>query len=169
VEFRLEQPNDCDAINALITAAFARPDEATLVNSLRQNGGLKISAIAVDGATVVAHVGFSPVQIGGHTTELPVLALAPVAVLPSHQKQGLGSALCRWAIDLCRERRVPGVIVLGEPEFYGRLGFTPAGPLGIECPFDVPGEYFMALETTPGALRNIRGRLAYRPEFDALT
>jgi putative acetyltransferase len=61
------------------------------------------------------------------------------------------------------------VIVLGEPAFYSRFGFRPASDFDIQCPYEVPGEYFMALELTEGSLRATSGLVEYRPEFAAVS
>jgi predicted N-acetyltransferase YhbS len=110
-----------------------------------------------------------PVKIGWLVASPPVLALAPVSVAPEHQRRGHGSALIRWSLDRIAERGHPGVIVLGEPEFYARFGFRPAGEFGIQCPFDVPAAYFMAVELREGGLRSAPGLAEYRPEFAAVS
>jgi putative acetyltransferase len=58
------------------------------------------------------------------------------------------------------------VIVLGHPGFYPRFGFSPARALGVEAPFDVPDEPWMALELQPGALQGVHGRVRYPHAFD---
>lgn len=167
--FAEEQLADIDAVDRLITAAFGRPAEAQLVQNLRHNGALALSAVARLAGRPTAHVGFSPLKIAGHTTSPPVLALAPVSVAPDHQRRGHGSALIRWSLDRLKARSCPAVIVLGEPAFYSRFGFRPASDFRIECPYDVPGEYFMALELQDGGLGSMAGLVEYRPEFAAVS
>ena len=94
------------------------------------------------------------------------MALAPVAVAPDCQRQGIGSALIWWSLNQCRELGHGVVIVVGAPFYYRRFGFVPAAEFGIECPFPVPSEAFMLLELVPGATREYRGMVRYRPEFD---
>jgi putative acetyltransferase len=169
LSFAEESVEDELSIDELTVAAFERPDEAELVLALRDNRGLEFSAVARLNGEVVAHVAFSPLTVGGAATDPPLLALAPVAVDPAHQKQGYGSALIRWALDQVRGRDYPGVVVVGEPAFYGRFGFTPASRFGLGCPYEIPGEYFMALELRGGALAGVAGVVGYRGEFAALT
>ena len=164
-----ESSSDEAAIERVVTAAFGQPGEARLVTQLRANGGLVFSAVAKLADEVVAHVAYSEVTIGGRAWQPAVLALAPVAVAPLQQRQGYGSQLVRWSLDELKRRDFPAVIVLGEPEFYRRFGFGPASGFEIQCPFDVPGEYFMALELQPGALADQSGIVGYRPEFAALS
>ena len=168
LEFVEERPSDVDAVDQLTADAFGQPLESQLVQALRRNGGLTLSAVARLAGIPIAHVGYSPLQVGGQSTSPPVLALAPVSVAPQHQRRGHGSALIRWSLDLLKSRGCPAVIVLGEPAFYSRFGFHAASDFSIHCPFEVPGEYFMALELGQGALRNVSGRVENRPEFDAV-
>ena len=87
----------------------------------------------------------------------PAVALAPVAVLPEHQRRGAGSQLIRSGLELLRDRAETIVLVLGWPDYYPRFGFSTQLASAIEHPF--PPEAFMALELHPGALRNVRGRV----------
>jgi putative acetyltransferase len=163
-----EQSSDIPAVDHLITAAFGQPAEEQLVQSLRRNGGLTLSAVARLAGQPVAHVGYSPLKIGGHASSPPALALAPVSVAPEHQRRGYGSALIRWSLERLKEGGCPAVIVLGESGFYSRFGFRRASDFRIECPYDVPGEYYMALELHAGALGGMTGLVEYRPEFSAV-
>jgi putative acetyltransferase len=135
------------------------------VDALRAAGGLSISAVAEEDGRVVGHIAFSPVSIENSRESFPALALAPMAVHPEWQRQGIGSALVRWSLDECRREGHQLVIVLGHAEYYPRFGFVPARPLGILCPFDVPDEVFRLLELQPGALGARTGKVSYRPEF----
>lgn len=148
------------------TAAFGRINEARLVDSLRSAGALTFSAVAEAESKVVGHAAFSPVKIEDERGSFEALALAPVAVLPTWQRKGVGSALLKWSLDECRRLGHKLVIVVGHPEYYPRFGFVPATPGGIRCPFDVPSEAFMLLELQPGALAGRTGTIKYRPEFN---
>jgi putative acetyltransferase len=148
------------------TAAFGRINEARLVDSLRSAGALTFSAVAEAESKVVGHAAFSPVKIEDERGSFEALALAPVAVLPTWQRKGVGSALLKWSLDECRRLGHKLVIVVGHPEYYPRFGFVPATPGGIRCPFDVPSEAFMLLELQPGALAGRTGTIRYRPEFN---
>lgn len=152
------------AIRGVIHAAFGRAGEAGLVDDLRRAGALILSAVAITDGRIVGHVGFSPVTIGGAR---PALALAPVAVAPDCQRQGIGSSLIRWSLEQCRQLVHGVILVVGNPAYYSRFGFVTASPFGIECPFSVPPEAFMVLELSPQAASGCRGMVSYRPEFDS--
>jgi len=160
---RHEEAADFAAVRALIHATFGRAEEADLVDALRSADALTISAVAEDADRVVAHIGFSPITIGG---QHHALALAPVAVAPDFQRQGIGSVLIRWSLDECRRLGHGVVSVLGEPSYYSRFGFLPAVAFGIECPFPVPSEAYMVLELLPGSATEFRGGVSYRAEFE---
>ena len=161
---RNETAEDIPSIRAVVHAAFGSAGEAGLVDGLRRSGALTLSAVAVVDSRVVGHVAFSPVTIGGPHL---ALALAPVAVAPDCQRQGIGSALIRWGLEECRRLEHGVVIVVGEPAYYPRFGFTPASQFGMQCPFQVAPEAFMVLELSPGAASVCRGMVRYRPEFEA--
>jgi len=167
VTSRLETPGDADQIRAVHARAFGRPGEAALVDALRGSDGW-ISLVAVADALIVGHVLFTPVRIVGRETPSGGVGLAPLAVLPSFQRQGIGSRLVRAGLDTCRTRAIGFVVVLGEPEYYARFGFVTASTRGLSCEYEVPEEAFMALEVRPGALAQVRGVVQYRAEFGRL-
>lgn len=160
---RRETPEDIPGIRAVVEAAFRQPGEANLVDGLRRSNALTLSAVAVIGGGVVGHVAFSPITISGRES---ALALAPVAVAPDCQRQGIGTALIRWSLEECRQLGHRLVIVVGEPAYYRRFGFAPASPFDLECPFPVPPEAFMLLELSPGAAAGCHGVVHYQPEFN---
>ena len=94
------------------------------------------------------------------------LGLAPMAVAPEYQQQGIGSALVRSGLEHCRAAGYKAVIVLGHPRYYPRFGFVPASHFNIRSQYDAPDEAFMALELEPGALGEIGGVVKYHPLFD---
>lgn len=88
-----------------------------------------------------------------------------MAVLPSFQKQGIGSALVREGLDQCRQLGCDAVVVLGHAHYYPRFGFVPASGYGIRCEYDVPDEVFMLVELQPGSLQGLSGRVIYNEAF----
>ena len=93
------------------------------------------------------------------------MGLAPMAVLPGHQRKGIGSELVRAGLAELRERDCPFVIVLGHPEYYPRFGFEPASGHGVKCEWEVPDEAFMILVLDEARLPEAGGTARYRPEF----
>jgi putative acetyltransferase len=111
---------------------------------------------------------FSPVTLNGHV-ELNIMGLAPMGVVPSHQRQGIGSALVRGGVDRCRELAVDAVVVLGHSDYYPRFGFVPSVRFGIRSEYDVPEDVFMVVELQDGVLRNASGTVRYHQAFNEVT
>jgi len=143
---REERPEDIEAIRRVNNEAFGQPAEAEVVDRLRENCNDLLSLVAVERREVVGHILFSPATIGGEGTALEVagMGLAPMAVLPRCQGQGIGSLLIHNGIKMLRERGCPFIIVLGYPEYYPRFGFERASRYGIHSQWsEVPDEAFM--------------------------
>jgi putative acetyltransferase len=162
---RAEQPEDIPAIHQINTAAFGQPNEADLVDRLRDHRVLTISLVAVQDGRLVGHIALSPVTITSDTAILEALGLAPMAVLPAYQRRGIGSQLVEAGLTACHHTPYGVVVVLGHPHYYPRFGFVPAKPLGIVWEHDAPEEAFMVKEIQEGTLAQTRGVVKYRPEF----
>jgi putative acetyltransferase len=161
---RRESPEDADQVRLVNMRAFDRPDEAALVDALRPTPGA-VSLVAVLDAHIVGHILFTPVQVERMKPAISAVGLAPMAVLPEHQRLGVGSALVRAGLDQCRALGHGFVVVVGHPGYYPRFGFVPASAKGLECEYPVPPEVFMVLELRAGALDEAGGLVRYRPEF----
>ncbi len=144
--------SDFPEVLGIVTSAFGREDEAQLVERLRVSDGwlpgLALLAQPSDEprGPIVGFSALSRIRVGGR----PALALAPVAVAPEWQRKGAGSALVRAGIERALHRREHLILVLGDPRYYGRFGFTAAHPIGIHGPYDEAGPAFQAL-ALPGA------------------
>ena len=97
-----------------------------------------------------------------------ILTLAPLAVHPNHQNQGVGSHLVHYGLDACRTLGYNAVVVLGHPDYYPRFGFSPAIEKGIKPPFYVPDDTFLVIELSPGFLDDLEGVVNFPAEFDGV-
>lgn len=165
VVIRNETIEDKAEIRRVNELAFARTNEADLIDALRQEAAPIISLVAARDVKIVGHIFFSPVTIGSETNTLNAMGLAPMAVLPTYQNQGIGSALVREGLKECRRRDYDVVVVLGHPKYYPRFGFKPASSTGLRCEYDVPDEVFMVIELKPDALAGRQGLVKYHGEF----
>jgi putative acetyltransferase len=181
MKIRAEQPKDIEAIHKVIIAAFERTDEADLVDRLRGvTSTLSFVAVereTVELETIVGHIFFSPVTIDRKCADgladdsddrLPMLGLAPLAVLPAYQRQGIGSLLIQHGLKECDRLGFKAVVVLGSSKYYPRFGFIPAKEKGLSCEYPVPDEAFMVLELKKGALEGRVGIVRYHAEFDGI-
>lgn len=169
IQIREERPEDIEAIRRINLEAFGQPAEAEVVDQLREACENLLSLVAVEGGEVVGHILFSPATIGeeGAALEVSGMGLAPMAVLPKNQGQGIGSLLIHNGIKMLRERGCPFVIVLGYPEYYPRFGFERASRYGIHSQWsEVPDEAFMILILNKTAMVGASGIARYRREFD---
>ncbi len=162
---RSETAVDAANVYAVEAAAFGRPAEAELVQTLQQAGVDTISLVALLDDELVGHVLFSPVTVKSEDGGFTAVALGPIAVSPNHQQEGIGSALCRQGIEACRAAGYDLAFVLGHSSYYPRFGFTPSAPHGLPCQFNAPVEAFMVLELVPGALQGKQGTVYYHPLF----
>lgn len=163
---RPEDPGDVSPVRSVNEQAFGQATEADLVDALRRNCPDSLSLVAEDDG-VIGHILFTPVVIESGERKVIGTGLAPLAVLPARQQQGIGSQLVRRGLELLRERGCPFVIVLGHPEYYPRFGFERASAHGLPSQWEgVPDEAFMVLILDGAAMDGVTGVARYRDEFD---
>lgn len=161
---RAEKEKDWRAVRSLNTIAFARNDEAALVDELRREARPCLSLIAEQDRAIVGHILFTPVSLSEHR-ELKMMGLGPMAVAPLYRRQGIGSRLVRAGLEQCRRLSFGAVVVLGDPQYYSRFGFLPAAPLSLKCQFEAPADAFMVVELQPDYLHGAAGTVSYLPAF----
>lgn len=164
---REETRSELEAIYAIHITAFPSPAEAELVKRLQLSASPLISLVAEEADTLIGHILFSPVILDADST-LALMGLAPMAVMPDRQKQGIGSALVEAGLKRCAELEIGAVAVLGHPGFYPKFGFTPSTEFAIKSEYDVPSEVFMLKELSEGYLNNASGTIRYHEEFSKL-
>jgi putative acetyltransferase len=160
---RSETAGDDAGIRQVNQAAFGTSEEADLVDALRADGDMLISTVAELDERIVGHVLFSRMAIDTVEALIPAVALAPMAVAPPHQRQGIGGRLIANGLETLRARGERVVIVVGHPTYYPRFGFSSVRGRALEHPF--APDAFMVLELAPGALDGTRGRVKYPPAF----
>jgi putative acetyltransferase len=147
---RSPRPGEEEAILAVVFAAFSSPgragdEEVDIVRGSWAAGGPedRIELVAdIDGA-VAGHLIAVPGRLDGQPTS--VAGVAPVCVAPAQQRRGVGSALMGELARRVADRCWPLLVLLGEPAYYARFGFEPAGPLGLMyAPAGPDSPHFMA-------------------------
>lgn len=148
---RPEQPGDEEAIAEIHREAFPDSTEADLIERLRGTEAWvpELSIVVQQEEQLVAHVLLSRVTAGEAEN---ALALGPVAVLPIHQRGGLGTAMVRMAVDRAKALDFDCVVVIGIPGFFENCGFEPAAARGLSTEMEVPAEAFRVVELKPGGV-----------------
>ena len=160
IELRTTAAGERETVLKLVKAAFDPGDEEVeLVQSVWSSSAYlpDLDLVAVVNGEIVGHILLSRATVADHT----VTALAPVAVLPAHQRQGVGSALVEDALRLADDAGFPMVVLLGHPEYYPRFGFVEAMTLGLTYQDrDAPFLPFMA-RTLGKYVPEIRGEFRF--------
>lgn len=167
VEIRQENKNDYEEIYNVVKTAFETAEhsdgnEQDLVVALRNSDSFipELSLVAIKDNKIVGHILFTKIKIGNHEE----LALAPLAVLPEYQKQGIGRKLIQQGHKIAKELGYHYSIVLGSETYYPKFGYVPAIQYGIKAPFEVSNENFMAIKQNDTDIE-IKGTVQYAKEF----
>ena len=164
---RQENKNDYEEVYNVIKIAFETAEhsdgnEQDLVVALRDSDNFipELSLVAVKDSKIVGYILFTKIKIGKYEE----LALAPLAVLPEYQNQGIGRKLIEEGHKIATGLGYHYSIVLGSEKYYPKFGYIPATNYGIEAPFDVIKENFMAIKLT-NTVEEIKGVVQYAKEF----
>ena len=166
IEIRDERPSDVAAVRDVNKRAFGQDQEGNIVDALRSNGAVLLSLVATLNGRVVGHIMYSPLSVGDKVTGA---ALGPMAVLPEHQRQGVGSKLVEAGNRKLKDAGYPFIIVLGHADYYPRFGFRPASTHGIKCEWEVPDDVFMLLVLDQAKMQGVSGLAKYRYEFSSVS
>jgi putative acetyltransferase len=143
-------------VYALLQRAFPNRDyEAGLVQKLHEHGRPVHEWVCIHTSKVIAYIAFTNAY---HGNDVCGLHLAPMAVAPDFQGQGIGSELLRFAL---RQEAIKSqtLFVLGDPGYYQRFGFEPCrAPI---CPFDRNNSHFLSMRNTMDTYFTV----GYEPEF----
>ena len=169
VVIRKEDANDWQAVFDLNVHAFGQKNESKLIEALRISDVFvpELSLVAEKDGKIVGHILFSKIKIVGNNIH-DSLALAPVAVNPDSQKQGIGSMLVEAGLKKAAELGFDSVVVLGHKQYYPRFGFRPASEWNIITEYNLPESTF-ALELKAGALKGVSGKAEYPKEFSIVS
>ncbi len=172
ITIRLETPGDEPGVRRVHEAAFPGPEEAAIVDEIRQlaPAGWQ-SIVAVDRAgDIVGHALLSPCRVEDDDGERvgEVLALGPIGVLPVVQFRGVGSALITAAVSLSIARGVPALVLLGQPAYYPRFGFVSAQSCGLQPPAKAWPDAAWFARLLPAWTDGLRGTVRYPAAFEPL-
>ena len=167
IEIRQESQKDYEEVYMVVKTAFETAEhsdgnEQDLVVDLRNSDSFipELSLVAVKEDKIVGYILFTKIKIENHEE----IALAPLAVLPEYQKQGIGSMLIEQGHKIAKQLGYHYSIVLGSENYYPKFGYIPATQYGIQAPFDVANENFMAMKLNDTDIE-ITGVVQYAKEF----
>lgn len=173
MQIRTIQINDFPDVAVLIREAFTPTDfgygsEAELVKKIRLSKEYvpRLELVALEKEQIVGYGLLSEVQIINNKQNLTGLVLAPLAIDPNYQKQGIGKQLMYELEAWAKQLGYPFISILGHPTYYSQFGYLPAQNYQVTAPFEVPAEAFMLKVLTSDCLKNIRGTLQYSSAFD---
>jgi putative acetyltransferase len=162
----IQEAKDSDAGNVwqVHREAFGYDKEADLVKALLGDPTARplYSFLSIHSGRAIGHVLFTSARLEGATTDVSLSILAPLAVIPGFQKQGVGGALIGHGLRCLADAGVELVFVLGHPDYYPRHGFMPAGARGFEAPYLIPRKHadaWMVQELRPGVIGTVSGRV----------
>lgn len=170
---RKEEPKDRAAVSAVVARAFEGMEESDhqehfLVERLRDSDAFvpALSLVAeLEDGRIAGYILLTKAEIVSAEKTFPVLALAPLAVLPEFQNQGIGTALITSAHEIASRSGFGLSVLLGHPTYYPRFGYKKASDCGIAFPFDAPDDCALVKELLPGALQGVSGVVRYPKAF----
>lgn len=137
LRIRNSHPEDRGAIEGLYAQAFPEEDLLSLLGDLLSESSNCVSLVGILRSRVIGHIVFTPCEIAGD--QVAASLLGPLAVTPDCQRQGAGTALVQAGLGRMKESEASVVCVLGDPAYYGRLGFEPE--ILISPPYPLPDEW----------------------------
>lgn len=161
---RTEIGVDAASIDTLLRRSFETSAEAELVQQLREDGLLTLGVVATDEeGQVLGYAAFSPVTLNGEDRQW--VGLAPLVVDESVRGQGLGKQLIYEGLDTLNEFGYAAVVVMGDPAYYGRLGFEPAARHQLRCRWPGTEAAFQVYKLSDGAFDQIEGQIEFAAPF----
>ncbi len=171
---RPEAPEEFRFLHQFIETAFQTAevsdgDEQFFVDRLRAGDAYipELALVAVHNGEIIGHVMLTHSVINDDGERHETLLLAPLSVALEARRRGVGEALVNRALKRARELGFTSVVLVGDPSYYRRFGFVPASEFAIGNTDDIPADYVLACELTPGGLDDVSGAIVFRPEGES--
>lgn len=164
MQIREAVETDLNDVLSIERLAFGHEKEAELVRELLHDPSAKplLSLLALKKGRAVGHILFTSAHLSDSKDAASIVILAPLAIVPDSQRQGIGGKLIEHGLALLSKSGVDLVFVLGHPEYYPRYGFTPAGQIGFEAAYPIPDEHagaWMVQALRSGVMGTVSGKV----------
>jgi predicted N-acetyltransferase YhbS len=167
IQVRQALESDWSAISNIIMAAFGDeegPEIADLVTVLLSDPSAQplLSLVATADEHVVGYILFTNTHLEHSSRRVVSSLLAPLAVHPEYQHQGIGGRLIKDGLNQLKAAGVELVFVLGHPGYYPKFGFSAAGNKGFSAPYLIPPENsdaWMVQELRTGVIGHVSGQV----------
>lgn len=166
ITVRAEASDEVKAIDVVHLSAFEGDNEVGFIDSLRSSAGYiaDLSLVAEFNGRIVGHILLTKIHLQQGSKGNDILALAPMAVVPSQSHRGIGSELVHKAIEEAKKQGFKAIVVIGHPEFYQRFGFKQVSDWKLGSNLSVDQDLITAIELQSGALED-GGTLIYPSQF----
>lgn len=167
---RGETPEERAAAEDIVRTAYGREAEAHLVQTLRLSAefNAKLSIVAANGSELLGYALYARVAVVG-TAVAPAAALAVMAVKADRRHLGVGERLVRHGLERCRGTGIQLVFAAGLPQYFERIGFRQAVPLGLKPDWAVPDDQFTVFDLQGSRLGLTKGTVSYPAAFHGTT
>ena len=162
ISIRTANAKDREAIRLVEEHAFGQKAESGLVDALVEAGDAVVELVAEEDGQVVGHILFSRLFVDRGGKTFPAVALAPLAVEPSYHRSGIGGALIREAHVRLKQAGETLSIVLGDPSYYGRFGYSHERAQKFESDYQCEALQAVAWGEAPES-----GKLVYASAFSS--
>lgn len=172
ITIRQEGAADAETISALVTRAYQAVPysdhrEQFMIERLRISDAFvpELSLLAEIDDKPVGHILLTRIEVRNERFSTASLSLAPLSVVPSHQRMGVGDALVREAHRRAAQLGFRSVILIGIPDYHERFGYQPMSFYPITVSFEVPEQNCLVLALVPNGLASVSGTVIYPPEW----
>ncbi len=147
-------------IELLLDAAFEPERHTRTAYRLRE--GVEpypgLSLVAREHGRLVGSIQYWPCELWDGAMAHRITLLGPVAVAPDLQGTGLGKRLMRTSLAVADTCGHDAIVLIGDPEYYGRFGFSAAPTAGWQLPGPVERHRLLA-RLAPGVVLPAEGEL----------
>ena len=166
---RQETEQDFNEVYNLVREAFetarvSNGKEQDYVNELRKSTKYipELSLVVEEQKKLIAHIILSKFNIkGSSNSKIKPLLLGPVCVMLGHRNEKIGEKIIRKSFEIAKNLGYNCIFLVGDPNYYYRIGFRQAIEYGIKCEDKIESKYVLATELVPNTLKDVKGTISF--------